>query len=431
MNPLSARINDRQDGMAMKKRFAMTNISGVAVTATMPAIYSSLLLWGVLGAVGILLFDLSPAAGLLGGLIGMLLHWAGELAHQLGHAAAARRVGYPMREIRCLFLLAASRYPRDEPPLPAEIHIRRALGGAPVNFGLALLGLIPVLLLRGSGGAAYLLAAFLLPGEPAGFRPGRLSAAGLHGREHAANLVAAPRTTIAKSSDPMPRFRHIDVAIIVEKIDQLEQRIRERFPERNLSRVCHTLYETALDTQNRLAFIARPNWWLRITIAVLVLLVLVGTVALATNLAVVDDRLTLTELLAAVEAGLNDLLLISAAIVFLITLETRVKRRRTLDALHELRSLAHVIDMHQLTKDPTRLLLSRADTPSSPQEALIGLSAAALPRLLQRDAVADRQGRGALRAGLPRSGGGQRRQRHRGADHRPVAQDLAEDHDHP
>jgi hypothetical protein len=168
----------------------------------------------------------------------------------------------------------------------------------------------------------------------------------------------------------MPRFRHIDDASIVEKIAQLEKRVYERFPERNLPRVCHTLHETALDTQNRLAFITRPNWWLRIGIGALVLLVLVGTVAIAAKLAVVDERLTLTELLAAIEAGLNDLLLISAAIIFLVTLETRIKRRRTLDALHELRTLAHVIDMHQLTKDPTRLLLARADTPSSPRESL-------------------------------------------------------------
>lgn len=144
----------------MKKRYALTSIGGVAITATPLALYSSLLIWAVLAAAGILFFELSPGSGLVGGLLGLLLHWAGELAHQLGHAFVARRVGYPMREIRFLFVLAASRYPRDEPALPAEIHIRRALGGAPVNFLLALIGVIPVLLLRDSGGLAYLLAVF-------------------------------------------------------------------------------------------------------------------------------------------------------------------------------------------------------------------------------------------------------------------------------
>ena len=41
-----------------------------------------------------------------------------------------------------------------------------------------------------------------------------------------------------------------------------------------------------------------------------------------------------------------------------------MKRARVLAALHELRSLAHVIDMHQLTKDPTVVVGPR--TPASP-----------------------------------------------------------------
>ena len=34
------------------------------------------------------------------------------------------------------------------------------------------------------------------------------------------------------------------------------------------------------------------------------------------------------------------------------TLETRFKRRKAVRAIHELRALAHIIDMHQLSKDP-------------------------------------------------------------------------------
>jgi hypothetical protein len=70
------------------------------------------------------------------------------------------------------------------------------------------------------------------------------------------------------------------------------------------------------------------------------------------------------------EAGLNVFLLLSAAILFLVTAETRIKRRRALKAIHELRALAHVIDMHQLTKDPERLLARTTETPSSPRQNL-------------------------------------------------------------
>lgn len=72
-------------------------------------------------------------------------------------------------------------------------------------------------------------------------------------------------------------------------------------------------------------------------------------------------------------------LLLSAAILFLITAETRIKRRRALKAIHELRALAHVIDMHQLTKDPERVLARMAETPSSPKH---NLSPAELGRYL-------------------------------------------------
>jgi hypothetical protein len=46
---------------------------------------------------------------------------------------------------------------------------------------------------------------------------------------------------------------------------------------------------------------------------------------------------------------------IGAAILFLISWENRIKRQRALNALHELRALAHIVDMHQLTKDPESL----------------------------------------------------------------------------
>ena len=49
------------------------------------------------------------------------------------------------------------------------------------------------------------------------------------------------------------------------------------------------------------------------------------------------------------------------------TLEARLNARRALTALHEFRSIAHVIDMHQLTKDPSALGGPR--TSSSPERA--------------------------------------------------------------
>jgi hypothetical protein len=65
------------------------------------------------------------------------------------------------------------------------------------------------------------------------------------------------------------------------------------------------------------------------------------------------------------EAGINALVLIGGAIFFLVTGEARIKRSRVLKATHELRALAHVVDMHQLAKDPDRILCGPG-TASSP-----------------------------------------------------------------
>jgi len=60
-------------------------------------------------------------------------------------------------------------------------------------------------------------------------------------------------------------------------------------------------------------------------------------------------------------------LVAGAALIFLFTLEERIKRRRALADLHGLRSFVHVIDMHQLTKDPSHGAHINQATPSSPK----------------------------------------------------------------
>jgi hypothetical protein len=73
-------------------------------------------------------------AGALGGLAMFISEWL----HQMGHAVAARRVGYPMVGVHFRSVLAVSEYPAAEPPLPAEVHIRRALGGFWINVLIGL-----------------------------------------------------------------------------------------------------------------------------------------------------------------------------------------------------------------------------------------------------------------------------------------------------
>jgi hypothetical protein len=71
-----------------------------------------------------------------------------------------------------------------------------------------------------------------------------------------------------------------------------------------------------------------------------------------------------------VDAGLNSLVLIGAGVVSLVTLENRRKRKRVIRAVNRLRCIAHIVDMHQLTKDPDSIAEHTCATPHSPQRAL-------------------------------------------------------------
>ena len=79
---------------------------------------------------------------------------------------------------------------------------------------------------------------------------------------------------------------------------------------------------------------------------------------------------TVAELLRGLEAAINEVVFLGIAIFFLLTLEKRRKRARALKAIHVLRSIAHIIDMHQLTKDPERTTTPQLDTASSPKRTL-------------------------------------------------------------
>jgi hypothetical protein len=149
----------------------------------------------------------------------------------------------------------------------------------------------------------------------------------------------------------------LDAAAIAATVERLCQRVDKRFPGSGLSRVCHDLEAITRRTAERVAWIGRPILTLRLAVALLVALLALGALlVVATALRVEVGPMRLTEIVQALESGVNDVLFLAAAIFFLVTVEARVKRRRALRAVHELRAIAHVIDMHQLTKDPEWIL---------------------------------------------------------------------------
>lgn len=166
-------------------------------------------------------------------------------------------------------------------------------------------------------------------------------------------------------------YRTLDTEKIVETIATLERRIGERFPGAGIARVCQELAGIARETHQRLERIARPNFALRIASGT----VLVAGIALLLYVAGIVFRLKaenadLFGVMQGIEASVNLIIVIGAALFSLMTLEARWKRKQALGDLHELRSIVHVIDMHQLTKDPCTDLAVTPPTPSSPPRLL-------------------------------------------------------------
>lgn len=147
-------------------------------------------------------------------------------------------------------------------------------------------------------------------------------------------------------------YRRLDVRKTIETIELLGLRISERFPASGLSRVCDELLTLARESTGNIRRITRPFVGLRILVTLVVLLAVISIGYSISLLQISMERITLIDIIQASEASVNEIVLIGAAVYFLFQLENRLKRKRCLQSLHELRALAHVIDMHQLTKDP-------------------------------------------------------------------------------
>jgi len=166
-------------------------------------------------------------------------------------------------------------------------------------------------------------------------------------------------------------YRSLDASRIVTTAEQLRSRIAERFPGSGLSRVAEELLSEARQAAETARWLAAPLWPVRLVSGITIFLLFAG--AGATLLALnrkVELFSSVSDFLQGVDAAVDEIILIGVACYFLAGWESRRKRARALRAIHVLRSMAHIIDMHQLTKDPERLSASGLDTPSSPQRRM-------------------------------------------------------------
>jgi hypothetical protein len=161
-------------------------------------------------------------------------------------------------------------------------------------------------------------------------------------------------------------YQTLDPGRIIVTLEALERRIGERFPNSGLAKISGELRGIARQTTERIAGIARPYIGLRLLLAV-VLAAGVTCIAWLVLFALrMEASNELTNVMQGADAGVSLLIVLGGSALYLSTLESRWRRDQALKALHEFRSIVHVIDMHQLTKDPTAVLKAHEPTAASP-----------------------------------------------------------------
>lgn len=184
--------------------------------------------------------------------------------------------------------------------------------------------------------------------------------------------------TDANTPDPIDTLKLRDDCII-ETIAKLQRRISERFPESGLCELCGDLLRVARSASKRSQIIDQPILWIRLSgyaTAVALILLIVWGLATWVRPPTVDitaHQVSFLDFSEIVEKVTNEFILLGAGLYFLVSLETRIKRGRALSAVHELRSMCHIIDMHQLTKDPERVLKIWKSTTNSPNQKMTPL----------------------------------------------------------
>lgn len=166
----------------------------------------------------------------------------------------------------------------------------------------------------------------------------------------------------------MSSFERLDPGPVASTVARLEARIAARFPDRGLLAVARELGVLTADVAAGASAIRGRLRWVRLASRVAAAAVLAGTVVvlgLVFRDAGSSGPARSFEWVPLIESTINDLVFAGLALWFLYALPQRLERGHLLALLHRLRSLAHIVDMHQLTKDPERLRPGFVGTPVS------------------------------------------------------------------
>jgi hypothetical protein len=160
-------------------------------------------------------------------------------------------------------------------------------------------------------------------------------------------------------SRSVSRFERLEADEVLETAVRLRTRIEARFPDRNLSQVAAALVNPISGARLAARWSVGRAAVVAVCWAAAAAICVAGVFGFKT--AVLDTFFAAGEpgvqvdWVPFVESTINNVVFAGIAVVFLLSIPGRVRRRRSLSALFRLRSVAHVVDMHHLAKDPERV----------------------------------------------------------------------------
>ncbi|ADP72322.1 hypothetical protein Rvan_3120 [Rhodomicrobium vannielii ATCC 17100] len=172
----------------------------------------------------------------------------------------------------------------------------------------------------------------------------------------------------------MPRFVTLDETEVIKSAYQLKNRVAERFPDRGLTREATRLAEYAHAIAQEAHLLAKRNVAADFVIGALTMVGFAVTVFILARIPWIEIQFAkqqeFFQAMQGVSAAIHVAVSVALVIFFVTTRATRMKRKKALRGLHSLRAFAHVVDSHQMNKDPAAMAANLPPTRSSPDRDL-------------------------------------------------------------
>lgn len=128
--------------------------------------------------------------------------------------------------------------------------------------------------------------------------------------------------------------------------------MEEEFPSSGLAAVANEVAAVSEGSVDRFHQIQKPRIMMRLMVGILVLCAISGPFLFSVLVNFSEEVTNLGDFLEATDAGLHMILLLAEGIVFLVGMKNRTRRHQALEALAEYRSLADLVELHQINKAP-------------------------------------------------------------------------------